>query len=155
MTLAQPTTWERHLPTIAQLALTGYIEAALWAETVITPSASEDEDRSWSDLGYDRDSLAPATLKRMVADVTAFMARFEGDVSRIEGDRYDPRVWGQAGHDLWLTRNRHGVGFWDGDWPEPFAAQATAYAHTLGETDLYADSDGVIWQSGAECDGAA
>lgn len=21
-----------------------------------------------------------------------------------------------AGHDLWLTRNGHGAGFWDGDW---------------------------------------
>jgi len=24
----------------------------------------------------------------------------------------------QAGHDFWLTRNGHGAGFWDGDWPE-------------------------------------
>lgn len=24
----------------------------------------------------------------------------------------------QAGHDFWLTRNGHGAGFWDGDWPK-------------------------------------
>ena len=29
----------------------------------------------------------------------------------IEG--YDELPWEQIGHDLWLTRNRHGTGFWD------------------------------------------
>lgn len=24
----------------------------------------------------------------------------------------------QLGHDFWMTRNRHGVGFWDGDYSE-------------------------------------
>ena len=44
----------------------------------------------------------------------------------------------QLGHDLWFTRNRHGVGFWDrtefyGDHSEQF----TAIAHAMG--DHYAD----------------
>jgi hypothetical protein len=38
----------------------------------------------------------------------------------------------RAGHDLWLTRNRHGAGFWDGDWPTEYADELTAAAHDFG-----------------------
>lgn len=39
----------------------------------------------------------------------------------------------QAGHDFWLTRNHHGAGFWDGDWPEEAGKTLTALAHSFGE----------------------
>ncbi|MCU9611740.1 hypothetical protein OEK97_27930, partial [Escherichia coli] len=46
-----------------------------------------------------------------------------------------------AGHDFWLTHNGHGAGFWDGDWPEPFATQLTNAANEFNEIDLYVGDD--------------
>lgn len=43
----------------------------------------------------------------------------------------------QVGHDLWLTRNGHGVGFWDR--PEVYGEQLaelfTRISHAMGEHD--------------------
>jgi hypothetical protein len=49
-----------------------------------------------------------------------------------------------AGHDFWLTRNGHGCGYWDGDYPEPQATQLTEASKTFGEYTLIAGSDGQI-----------
>ena len=64
------------------------------------------------------------------------------------GVRYGPDFgpYGRAGHDFWLTRNGHGAGFRDGDWPEPFAAKLTEAAKRAGERDLYV-SRGWIYQA--------
>lgn len=42
----------------------------------------------------------------------------------------------QAGHDFHLTRNGHGCGFWDGDWPEPQGTVLTSWANTFGTSEL-------------------
>lgn len=52
--------------------------------------------------------------------------------------------WSQAGHDLWLTRNGHGTGFWDredntyGSGPngEPLKTIFTAMAKAMGQHDI-------------------
>jgi hypothetical protein len=55
----------------------------------------------------------------------------------------------EAGHDFWLTRNGHGAGFWDGDWPEPFAAKLDEAAQNYGEFDTYlCDHTGEVVGSG-------
>jgi hypothetical protein len=41
-----------------------------------------------------------------------------------------------AGHDFWLTRNRHGAGFWDGHWRD--SAELTQIAHSYGEQHIEA-----------------
>ena len=51
----------------------------------------------------------------------------------------------QAGHDFWLTRNRHGAGFWNGDWFN-VSGSLTQLAQTFGEADLYVGDDGRIYQ---------
>lgn len=53
----------------------------------------------------------------------------------------------QAGHDLWLTRNGHGSGFWDR--PEVYGtARADTFsrcAQVLGSTSLYQGDDGLLY----------
>lgn len=39
----------------------------------------------------------------------------------------------QCGHDFWLTRNRHGSGFWDRDYPKSLADELTRIAHEFRE----------------------
>lgn len=47
----------------------------------------------------------------------------------------------RAGHDFFLTRNRHGAGFWDGDWPKRLGEQLTAEAHAYGSANVFFDAD--------------
>ena len=53
-----------------------------------------------------------------------------------------------GGHDLWLTRNGHGAGFWDRDdcLPEEARDRLTAAAKKYGEVYLSAN-DGAIYQN--------
>jgi len=47
---------------------------------------------------------------------------------------------GQLGHDLWLTRNHHGAGFWDRGLGK-LGDDLTLLAHSLGESELYVGDD--------------
>jgi len=55
----------------------------------------------------------------------------------------------QHAHDFWLTRNRHGAGFWDGDYPEELGKKLTEASHAFGECDLYIGDDGKVHVSNA------
>lgn len=53
----------------------------------------------------------------------------------------------QAGHDLWLTRNHHGVGFWDRGLGEA-GAILTRVADEMGEQYAYVGDDDWIYLDG-------
>ena len=107
----------------------GYIEAMFWTEC--NPDKEELEDATINDI-------APETWSRILADC----AKFQDDAKIVAciGDNYE-----QAGHDFWLTRNGHGAGFWDGDWPEPDASYLEARSDTFGNVDLYRGDDGLLY----------
>ena len=124
--------------------LSAYIQTALWSST--------DDKGDPLDSNYSPSDLAPATLARMTADCATFWdAQCEVIKSAIDtgqvkcGPDFD--AYGRVGHDFWLTRNGHGAGFWDGDWPQPAAAYLTAAAHAFGECDLYVGDDGKLYLS--------
>lgn len=51
----------------------------------------------------------------------------------------------QAGHDLWLTTQGHGAGFWDGDWGG-LGNILTDFADASGSLgDLYQGDDGYLY----------
>lgn len=89
--------------------------------------------------------MSPEQLKEIVDwykanvdDLFVEGVKLSADVS---GMTYNEGVAAHAGHDLWLTRQGHGSGFWDGDYPEPHAARLSASASALGEVCLYVDED--------------
>lgn len=49
-----------------------------------------------------------------------------------------PLDWKQVGHDLWLTRNGHGVGFWDREeiYGDGLCRILTAMAKAMGGHDV-------------------
>jgi hypothetical protein len=106
---------------------TAYIEAALWS--------SLHEDGRPLDDNYGPEDIHPDTLAEMVEDCEAFQRDHADDI----GDRAE-----RAGHDFWLTRNRHGAGFWDGDWAHDVGRRLTDAAHVYGSVDLYLGDDGMI-----------
>lgn len=110
--------------------ITAYIEAALWS--------SVDDDGQPLDQNYNWTHLAPKALEKMVDDCVAFQKR-NADLLKLCGDTK------QNGHDLWLTRNHHGAGYWDRDYSETVADQITERAHAMGSQDLYVGDDGKIY----------
>jgi hypothetical protein len=65
------------------------------------------------------------------ADCRSFWHRFGCYVEAEQGQTIE-----QAGHDFWFTRNGHGVGFWDGDWPT-YGDLLTKGAEGYGEFDAW------------------
>ena len=101
-----------------------YLECALWVG--VTDDSGESLDQ------FDVTDIAPPTLAEMVADCKAFQESHYDDMSDdLSG----------AGHDFFLTRNGHGAGFWDGDWPDDVGKRLTDAAHVYGEYNLYFSED--------------
>lgn len=112
----------------------GYLECALWAST--------DEDGDPLDV-HDITDIAAATLAEMLSDCKDFQESHLTDIT----DNLSV-----AGHDFWLTRNRHGAGFWDGDWPKEVGQRLTDASHVYGEYDLYYSEDDSKVHSHSETD---
>jgi hypothetical protein len=112
--------------------LSGYLECALW-------SSSTDDAEYFDELGAD---LSPQTLAEAKAECAKFEADFEAELERY----YDlsGRDEASAGHDLWLTRNGHGAGFWDRVSGEDFKALCDG-AKALGEIHPCIGDDGLIY----------
>ena len=120
--------------------LNDYITCALWSSTHI------EDDNDSCGIPFDEidAELAPEARAQMNEDLTAFMA----EVAVIQESQDWPEFPSdeQIAHDFWLTRNRHGAGFWDrglGDLGELL----TDAAHAWGESDLYLGDDNQIYVS--------
>lgn len=117
---------------------TAYIEAALWSST--------DDKGEPLDKEYGFEDIASETVKAMVADCKDFQ---ESNRALIDACEYGFNGYSRdemAGHDFWLTRNRHGAGFWDRGLGE-LGKKLTDLAHAYGSFDLYVGDDGKIYGS--------
>jgi hypothetical protein len=109
-----------------------YIECALWSTNdESTPQGGEPLDKN-----YGPEDIHPDTLAEMREDCEDFMQANAADL-----DDFDPEY---CGHDFWLTRNHHGAGFWDGDYPEDIGRRLTETSHVYGEVNLIVGEDGLI-----------
>ena len=132
---------EYHMPFGSDAAVTqfvtldsftqGYITAMFFTETV------HENDLKGAEFA----ELHPDSLVKIVAECAEFQHSFaeQIDVAK-EVPGYDDE---RAGNDFWLTRNRHGAGFWDrglshaGDY-------LTKMSHAYGELHLCRGDDGMI-----------
>jgi len=124
------------MPTVTNHALDqfseAYIECAAWTEDY---EQSDCEQDSRGNCG--RDEWSYELIARMEEDCCRF---FEANAHRM-GDKYE-----SAGHDFWLTRCRHGSGYWDR--PEKWGEHADALteaAREFGEFYLYHGDDGLVY----------
>ncbi len=108
-----------------------YIEAALWS--------SMDEEGVPLDDNYSADDIEPATVRALERGAREFI-RKNWELIKENLDR--------AGHDFWMTRNHHGVGFWDGDWPESPGEILTKNAHAFGGYNLFVGDDNKLYGMG-------
>lgn len=117
-----------------------YIETALWSST-------DDSDNPLDSSEYSDTEFTPSAIEKIQADCRKFQETAkplldaferETDASVLNSCNLTPN---RIAHDFWLTRNRHGAGFWDGDYPEPLATQLTSLAHSFSECDVYIGDD--------------
>jgi hypothetical protein len=108
-----------------------YLECALWA--------SLDEDGESFDGLYSVDDIAPSAIQQAIADCSAFRETMAEQLELTEADD------AQHGHDFWLTRNRHGAGFWDRGYPAEVGKALTDCAHSFGEANVYCGDDGQLY----------
>jgi hypothetical protein len=106
-----------------------YFEAALWSST--------DDDGEPLDKNYTIADISQECAEQMALDCAQFQIENCADIETV--------TYTQAGHDFWLTRNGHGAGFWDGDWPEEVGDRLTKAAREFGEFSLHVGDDGLIY----------
>jgi hypothetical protein len=154
-----------------------YIEALFFTDSAADAETAAEFAEREADGGAEgrfpsgacADDIAPESLARIVRDCAAFQAQ-AADLLAAAYQRpgYDAA---RAGHDFWLTRNRHGAGFWcreeldareefealgrprvdDPNWDEFAKARAnslgdrlSAVAKGFGEVDTYFGDDSQI-----------
>jgi len=119
----------------------GYIHSALWTEEL--------------DSEYGIDDFTKEEIEYIRKDVIVFINRVKEIIKKINGDEIIPFINKYSsdsfGHDLWLTRNGHGTGFWDRKELDiaftpsknPYDKEyilgdvLTAIANEMGESELY------------------
>lgn len=123
----RPTSRRARLVDLDKFTL-GYMAAALWTFE--------------GGAKYDRTSIAAQARAQMMEDCQRFQADNEAALRRAYEQGCEEE---QAGQSFWLTRNRHGSGFWGGDLDPAVGMALTSAAHKFGEVDLF-ESRGEVHQ---------
>jgi hypothetical protein len=122
-------------------AYDAYITCALWSSTC----EDADDDFVAMDSHYEADDVAVESRLHMLRDVADFVADNLDDIA--ETPEYQEGSYVESastvGHDLWLTRNGHGTGFWDRGLGE-LGTRLTCAAHAMGASELYVGDDGRV-----------
>jgi hypothetical protein len=108
-----------------------YVECALWAGLAWDPNGNG----PWGPLCdyYEAGDIEHASLITIRDECRRFYMDNAEDLALASP--------AQAGHDFYLTRNRHGAGFWDRGLGER-GDRLTAAAHAYGESELLETDDG-------------
>jgi hypothetical protein len=120
-----------------------YVECALWSShgPEEEPFACENLD----DL-FDIGDIAPETMASMREDCADFVKANIDDLlaycEQMGNEQWSGEA--RAGHDFWLTRNGHGVGFWDRGLDD-LGERLTKAAKVYGSIDLYPGDDGKVY----------
>lgn len=113
-----------------------YLTCALWASN---------DDRTDQDIPLDRD-YSPSDLDP--SDKPALMLMIDRFIelagSKLE-QYFNDHNLEQLGHDLFLTQNGHGTGFWDRKYSDPDLGDfLTEICDKLGESVPYVNDDNKI-----------
>ena len=145
--------------------LKGYIVAALWTEEerlndeygvddeLIYGDNDDDELEKIINLssninkkGFDtftKEDIEDNSLIKAYTDIKEFIKKVGEDTieSAITEDNVEPDT---IGHDLWLTRNGHGAGFFDGHYDEEIEEKFLNASREMGSVDLYINENGKL-----------
>ena len=124
---------------------TAFLVAALW-------STNDESDESGGlplDSNYGIDDFSKDSLDSLRRDCDRFIDKYAPVLAAIDADGRESAE--QAGHDFWLTRNGHGVGFQDrnlGAIGERLA-KSVGWRTPFPEINLYVGDDGKVHADGS------
>lgn len=120
-----------------------YMVCALWSS-----SGPEEGEHACENLAddFNADDISEECKKAMRETCADFCKANLADLQEYSKRMRNEQWSGEsaAGHDFWLTRNRHGAGFWDrglGALGERLSKAAKVY----GSVFLYPGEDGLIY----------
>ena len=119
-----------YIETMNKLFLNAYLECALWSSV---DDSDEPLDSEYSITDFDSESL-----EKLKTHALKFFDENIDLINSAENYSYE-----SAGHDLWLTENGHGAGFWDRglyDIGDELTKKAGDYV-----TDIYVGNDGLLY----------
>lgn len=103
-----------------------YLACALFAEN---DQSDPETGGQPLDQNYAIIDFAPEAIAQAKADCRAFLRK----AAPLLRPMLDRRLLKSVGHDLWLTRNGHGAGFWDRGYPKAVGDALTRIAHDMGQ----------------------
>jgi hypothetical protein len=141
--------------------LKGYIDAALWTEEDILKDQLTEIDFNEYDEDDDRDEIEKIiqlhnslnrkpidNFTREDIDNNSLFDAYDDIKKFIELAGKEPFEYAleelgleRIGHDIWLTRNRHGAGFFDHSFDDDIELSLMNAAQKLGEKSLYVGDD--------------
>lgn len=115
----------------------GRFEKRFWAAYVEAALFCGVDDIDGNDCQPDPSDIGLLTLAEMDKDCDEFLTK----ANHLITDEMD---YEQVARDFWFTRNGHGCGFWDGNYPEPAATQLTDIAKSFGPYTLYRGDNSLV-----------
>lgn len=129
--------------------LDGYLEAALFTGT----DESDDSGGAPLDKNYSISDFNAADVRKVRGKIAAWVRKnksaIAGYVKHRKHNRNEGTVYHYLGHDLWLTANGHGTGFWDRDYGghDEIGERLTKAAKAFGEKWTTVGDNGEIYIS--------
>jgi hypothetical protein len=122
--------------TTVEAVVLGYMDCALWS--------SSDDDGEPLDSSYELYDFADEAVASIHETVEDFLDLIGDEVWNWDQFWTPERL----GHDLWLTRNGHGAGFWDRYSDRHLGGaigrQLTELCKPYGTSDVYVGDDGKL-----------
>jgi len=122
------------------------------AETILYSEC--DDNGVPFDANYFIEDFDEESLKKLYGEYQQFLSVVEEKITEKIGEEWDciddfydlaQPALNQTEYDYILTRNRHGAGFWDGDWSDSVSEILTDAAQAQGEFDVYVGDDQKIY----------
>ena len=113
-----------------------YLVTALW-------SSIDEKDNPFDD-NYSIDDFSEKALKQADKDCDLFLEKVR-ELSLLDKIYIGLLDETDIAHDFWLTRQGHGAGFWDGDYPDEIGDKLTEIANDFRELYIYVGSDGKLY----------
>jgi len=114
-----------------------YAHCALWT--------SDDDTGTTLDSNYDLDDIDSDSTSKMMATCAKFITDNKETLEELK-ETYNVSDDG-IGHDIWLTQNGHGAGFWDRGY-DSLGEKLTDYCRTMVECNMYIGGDNKVYVEG-------
>ena len=140
-----------------------YLETILWAETVILPCVEDDlvdgkmdvdedhplhgiEECEPLDDHFEYSDFTEEALRKAETEVSAWFKYlcFDTGTPSLYDLALEYTDDGHIAHDFWMTRNEHGVGYWDGDYGDALGDRLTKACDSHGRQHVWINEDGTL-----------